>query len=179
MTSPSETAVDHQMAADEEDMLDPMPVPAGPPLTEDPQPAAPVMAWHWDAIAMPGPAEEPEAVSQDEPEQPVIHSVPDAEPEPVRDSPAASAPAASATDGVSTRWRETQAMFVDDPLSSAESAAALVDDSVQALLAFVREQQGSLLAAWHDEDPGTEELRTAVQHYRAFDTRLADFCRQV
>jgi hypothetical protein len=88
-------------------------------------------------------------------------------------------PAAGATAGMSARWHEIQAMFVDDPRSSAEMAASLVDDSVQALVAFVREQQDSLLAAWHGEDAGTEELRTAVQHYRAFGGRLADFTREV
>jgi hypothetical protein len=35
-----------------------------------------------------------------------------------------------------------------------------------------------LLAAWHGEDAGTEELRTAVRHYRAFGNRLADFSRE-
>ena len=70
-------------------------------------------------------------------------------------------------------------MFVDDPRSSAEMAAGLVDDSVQALVVFVREQQDSLLAAWHGENAGTEELRTAVQHYRAFGGRLADFTREI
>jgi hypothetical protein len=84
-------------------------------------------------------------------------------------------PAASATANLTARWHEIQAMFVDDPHSSAEMAAGLVDESVQALVASVREQQVSLLAAWHGENAGTEELRTAVQHYRAFGGRLADF----
>src|ERR1700731_3984694 len=84
-------------------------------------------------------------------------------------------PAASATASPSARWHEIQAMFVDDPRSSAEMAAGLVDESVQALVASVREQQDSLLAAWHGENAGTEELRTAVQHYRSFGGRLADF----
>ena len=88
-------------------------------------------------------------------------------------------PAASATASLSARWHEIQAMFVDDPRSSAEMAASLVDDSVQALVVFVREQQDSLLAAWHGENAGTEELRTAVQHYRAFGVRLADFTREI
>jgi len=86
-------------------------------------------------------------------------------------------PAAGATASLSARWHEIQAMFVDDPRSSAEMAAGLVDESVQALVASVREQQDSLLAAWH-VDAGTEELRTAVQHYRAFGGRLADFTRE-
>jgi hypothetical protein len=86
-------------------------------------------------------------------------------------------PAASATASLSARWREIQAMFVDDPRSSAEMAAGLVDESVQALVASVREQQDSLLAAWHGENASTDELRAAVQHYRAFGGRLADFTR--
>ena len=88
-------------------------------------------------------------------------------------------PAAGATASLSARWHEIQAMFVDDPRSSAEMAAGLADDSVQALVASVREQQGSLLAAWHGENAGTEELRAAVQHYRAFEERLAGFTRGV
>jgi len=88
-------------------------------------------------------------------------------------------PAASATASLSERWHEIQAAFVDDPRASAEMAAGLVDDGVQALLASVREQQDSLLAAWHGENAGTEELRTAVQHYRAFGDRLADFTREI
>jgi hypothetical protein len=87
-------------------------------------------------------------------------------------------PAAGVTASLSARWHEIQAMFVDDPRSSAEMAAGLVDESVQALVASVREQQDSLLAAWHVENAGTEELRTAVQHYRAFGGRLADFTRE-
>jgi len=88
-------------------------------------------------------------------------------------------PAARATASLSARWHEIQAMFVDDPRSSAEMAAGLVDDSVQALVASVTEQQDSLLAAWHGENAGTEELRAAVQHYRAFGDRLANFTRGI
>jgi len=88
-------------------------------------------------------------------------------------------PAASATAGLSERWHEIQAMFVDDPRASAEMAADLVDESVQALVASVREQQDSLQAAWHGENADTEELRTAVQHYRTFGGRLADFTGEI
>jgi hypothetical protein len=131
MTSLDETAMGHQLAADDEDTLDRAPVLAGLPLAEDPQP------------------------------EPVLEP-----------------PAAIAADSVSARWRDIQMMFIDDPRSSAEMAASLVDNSVQELVALVREQQDSLLAAWHDQDTGTEELRTAVQHYRTFGARLADFCRE-
>jgi hypothetical protein len=69
-------------------------------------------------------------------------------------------------------------MFVDDPRSAVELAAGLVDDSSQAVVAFVKEQQDSLLAGWRGEDAGTEEFRVALQRYRAFGTRLAAFSRE-
>jgi hypothetical protein len=174
MTSPSEMAIDHQMAAeDDKDKRDRMPDPAGPLLTENPQPAAPAAAWHPGATVMTSPADEPEVAGQGDADRSMTFSVPDAEPESIPESPAASATASE-----STRWREIQVMFVDDPRSAVELAAGLVDDSSQALVAFVKEQQDSLLAAWHGENAGTEELRTAVQQYRAFGNRLADFSRE-
>ena len=69
-------------------------------------------------------------------------------------------------------------MFVDDPRSAVQLAAGLVADSSEALVAFVKVQPDSLLAAWHDEYAGTGELRVALRRYRAFGTRLADFSRE-
>ena len=150
MTSLDETAMDHQLAADDEDTLDRAPVTAGAPLTEDLQPA----------------------VSQDDQDRPVLLMASGTELEPLPEPPAA-----IADESMSTRWREIQSMFVDDPRASAEMAARLADESVQELIASVTERQDSLLARWHGQDAGTEELRTVVQHYRAFGTRLADFGR--
>jgi len=172
MTPLSETATDHQMAAeDNEDMLGRIPDPAGPPPAENPQPADYAGVWQPGPTAVGRLAEEPEVVGWGE--RSTTFSVPDAKPESIPESPAASAAAT-----LSTRWHGIQAMFVDDPRACAESAAGLVDESIQALVAFVKEQQDSLLAAWHGEDAGTEELRTAVRHYRAFGNRLADFSRE-
>jgi hypothetical protein len=174
MTSPSETATDHQMAAeDDEGMLGRIPDPAGPLPAENLQPADYAGVWQPGPTAVGSPAEEPEIVGRGDAERSTPFPVPDAEPVSVPE-----APAASATASLSTRWHEIQAMFVDDPRTSAELAAGLVDESIQALVAFVKEQQDSLLAAWHGEDAGTEELRTAVRHYRAFGNRLADFSRE-
>lgn len=53
--------------------------------------------------------------------------------------------------------------------------AGLVDNSVEALVASVTERQHSLLSAWQGDDPGTEELRTALQQYRTFWNRLEGF----
>lgn len=170
MTSPSEMAIDHQMAAeDDKDTRERMPDPAGPLPTENPQPVEPATAWHPGATVMASPADESKIAGQDDADRSMTFAVPDAIPE---------SPAASATASEITRWHEIQVMFVDDPRSAVESAADLVDDSRQALVAFVKEQQDSLLAAWHGEDAGTEELRVALQHYRAFGTRLAGFFRE-
>jgi hypothetical protein len=124
------------------------------------------------ALVMPDaePASEPEVASRGDAEESLTFVVPDVEPASIPESPAASTAAS-----LSMRWHEILAMFVDDPRSSAELAAGLVDDSIQALVASLKEQQDSLLAAWHGEDAGTEELRTAVQQYRAFGNSLADF----
>jgi hypothetical protein len=69
-------------------------------------------------------------------------------------------------------------MFVDDPRSSLERAAGLVDDSVESIVMSVKEQQHSLLSAWQGDDAGTEELRTTLRQYRAFWNRLEDFSRE-
>jgi hypothetical protein len=69
-------------------------------------------------------------------------------------------------------------MFVDDPRSSLELAAGLVGDSTEALVVSVKEQQHSLLSAWHGDDAGTEELRTTLQQYRTFWNRLEAFSRE-
>jgi hypothetical protein len=50
-----------------------------------------------------------------------------------------------------------------------------MDNSVEALVASVTERQHSLLSAWQGDDPGTEELRTALQQYRRFWNRLEGF----
>jgi hypothetical protein len=79
MTSPSELAVDHQMAAeDDEDTLERMPDPASSLLTENPQPVAPVAAWDPGATVMASPADEPEVAGQDDADESMTLSGPDA-----------------------------------------------------------------------------------------------------
>lgn len=75
-------------------------------------------------------------------------------------------------------WNEIQAMFVDDPAASIEQAAGLVDDRVEALIQSVRERRRSVQAASQADDAGTEELRVALQHYRAFWNSLEDLSAQ-
>jgi hypothetical protein len=172
MTPPADTELDHQMAAqDDEDMAEHGPDPAAQMLAGNLQPASGGV-WHPGATAADRPAGEPEATGPDDAERPMTFTVHGAEPGSVPETPAATAAP------VSTRWHEIQAMFVDDPRACAELAADLVDESIEALVAFARQQQDSMLASWRGQGAGTEELRAAVQRYRAFGTRLADFCRE-
>jgi hypothetical protein len=78
----------------------------------------------------------------------------------------------ASTDGP---WNEIQAMFVDDPHASIERAAGLVNDRVETLIQSVMERQRSMTAACRADDAGTEELRVALQRYRAFWNSLDDF----
>jgi hypothetical protein len=93
-----------------------------------------------------------------------------------RESPAAADNADNA--GSAGRWPDIQAMFVDDPRASVEQAAGLVDDCVEALVVSVKERQHALLSDWQGTGTDTEQLRTALQRYRAFWSRLEDFSRQ-
>jgi hypothetical protein len=72
------------------------------------------------------------------------------------------------------RWHEIQAMFVDDPRASIELAAGLVDDRVEALVGSVKDRQQALQSAWQGDNTGTEDLRVALQRYRAFWNHLED-----
>jgi hypothetical protein len=69
-------------------------------------------------------------------------------------------------------------MFVDDPRASVQLAAGLLDDSADALVVSLKEQQHSLLRAWQGDGAGTEELRTTVQQYRTLWNRLEEFSRE-
>ena len=42
-------------------------------------------------------------------------------------------------------------MFVDDPRASVELAASLVDDSIEAHIMSIKEQQQSLLSGWRGD----------------------------
>lgn len=95
------------------------------------------------------------------------------------ETPAASAsePAGLNGDGVPAaalagqQWSAIQAMFVDDPKGSVERAAAAADEVAKAFVASLQREQTALRAAW-EKDTTTEDLRTALQQYRAFCGRL-------
>ena len=193
MTSPSETARDHQaVPEDNQNMPGPSWDPAAAIPEGDPQSPAPAASGYPGVTTVGSAAAEPGLAEGDDAERPFAFSrspaaEPGSAPEPpfaFSRSPAAepgSPPAAPvARDGTSpsTRWQGIQAMFVDDPRSSVELAAGLVGDSAETLVVSVREQQHSLLSAWQDDNAGTEEMRTTLQQYRAFWNRLEDFSRE-
>ena len=98
---------------------------------------------------------------------------PDEEPEPTGASPVA-----GDSTSADERWHEILTMFVDDPRSSVELAAGLVDDSAEALVVFVQERQHALLSTWQGDDAGTEQMRVALQGYRTFWNRIEDLSHE-
>lgn len=71
------------------------------------------------------------------------------------------------------RWDDIQAGFVDDPQNSVQKAHGLVSSLVKDLNdVFARERSG-LESQWNrGEEADTENLRVALQRYRAFLNRL-------
>jgi hypothetical protein len=70
------------------------------------------------------------------------------------------------------RWEAIQQGFVDDPRSAVTDADKLVGDVLQKLSATFEEQHRELEGQWSDGEPSTEDLRSALQRYRAFFDRL-------
>jgi len=71
------------------------------------------------------------------------------------------------------RWEEIQTRFVDDPRQAVEDADALVAGVMQRIAEGFAEARDGLEGQWtRGEDVGTEELRVALQRYRAFFRRL-------
>jgi hypothetical protein len=182
MTSPSEIATEQQMVPEDDQNMPELTwnptdaMPAGDPQPPEPiEPANPGFT-AVDSAAEPvvvGAIAEPVVVGPAEPWRSLAVPVLRVEPGSTQESPVASDRAPG-----STRWHEIQALFVDDPRSSTELAASLVDDSVELLIVSLKEQQQSMLSAWQGDDARTEEMRTAVQRYRTFWNRLEDFSRE-
>jgi hypothetical protein len=72
-----------------------------------------------------------------------------------------------------TRWREIQTSFVDQPRDSVEQADALVADLMQRLAAGFSNERERLEEQWdRGDDVSTEDLRVALTRYRSFFDRL-------
>jgi hypothetical protein len=94
--------------------------------------------------------------------------------EPSAAGPVPASPSATDGDGIDldARWHEILAMFVDDPRSSVEHAAAFAGDRAEAFILSITEQRDSLQSGWQKQDLETEALRLALQQYRIFCNRL-------
>ncbi|MFF3468797.1 hypothetical protein ACWCQN_38960 [Streptomyces sp. NPDC001984] len=76
-------------------------------------------------------------------------------------------------EGFRARWREIQNEFVDDPRDAVHTADALVADVMQTLATTFAEHKQELEGQWNrGEQVSTEDLRTALRHYRSFFNRL-------
>ncbi len=71
-----------------------------------------------------------------------------------------------------SRWEVIQQGFVDDPRQAVSEADKLVDDLLNRLSATFDQQHQDLERQWSDGEPSTEDLRGALQKYRAFFQRL-------
>jgi hypothetical protein len=71
------------------------------------------------------------------------------------------------------RWQEIQARFVDDPRAAVHDADELVQDVLHRVTRGFADERRRLEEQWDGgDDVSTEELRLALQRYRAFFGRL-------
>ena len=71
------------------------------------------------------------------------------------------------------RWEGVQAGFVDEPRRAVEEADHLVASAVKRLAEIFADERSRLEAQWdRGDDVSTEDLRVALQRYRAFFGRL-------
>jgi len=70
------------------------------------------------------------------------------------------------------RWEVVQQGFVDDPRNAVSEADKLVDDVLKHLADGFDRQHQDLEQQWSNGEPSTEDLRSALQRYRAFFQRL-------
>ena len=71
------------------------------------------------------------------------------------------------------RWTDIQAGFVDEPRRAVEQADELVSDVVKRLTDGFARERTNLEQQWSKgESATTEDLRMALQRYRAFFDRL-------
>ena len=72
-----------------------------------------------------------------------------------------------------TRWTDVQGGFVDSPRSAVERADSLVAETMKRLAEMFSEERAKLEAQWdRGDNVTTEDLRVALQRYRAFFDRL-------
>ena len=75
--------------------------------------------------------------------------------------------------GFRSRWTEIQSAFVDEPRRAVEQGDALVADVIKRLATSFADERSKLEGQWgRGDNVSTEDLRVALQRYRAFFDRL-------
>jgi hypothetical protein len=76
-------------------------------------------------------------------------------------------------DDLRMRWKEIQTAFVDEPRKAVEQADGLVASAMKRLAEVFAQERSGLEQQWDRGDSvSTEDLRVALQRYRAFFDRL-------
>ena len=76
-------------------------------------------------------------------------------------------------EGLRTRWKEIQTAFVDEPRKAVEQADGLVASAMKRLAEVFAQERSGLEQQWdRGDNVSTEDLRVALQRYRAFFDRL-------
>jgi len=71
------------------------------------------------------------------------------------------------------RWSEVQIGFVDEPRRAVQQADALVSDVIKRIADSFGSERSELERQWdRGDNVSTEDLRVALQRYRAFFSRL-------
>lgn len=71
------------------------------------------------------------------------------------------------------QWTNVQASFVDEPRRAVEDADKLVASAIQQIQEGFKGRRTTLEKQWSGgKEASTEDLRVALQHYRAFFDRL-------
>ena len=74
---------------------------------------------------------------------------------------------------ITTRWKDIQAEFVDEPEQAVQQADALVAELMQRLAAMFATERTELEKRWAgDHQVSTEDLRQGLRRYRSFFERL-------
>ena len=72
-----------------------------------------------------------------------------------------------------SRWDAIQSRFVDEPRKAVEDADNLVANAIQRLAQIFSDERSELEKQWsRGDEVSTEDLRVALQRYRAFFSRL-------
>lgn len=72
-----------------------------------------------------------------------------------------------------SHWLDIQSRFVDDPRDAVQKADGLVEEVINNITNSFSQKRTSLENQWSSgDDVSTEDLRLAIQHYRAFFNRL-------